>query len=50
MKDKEIRKLSKTELLWIIRDQQEEIEELKEEIKRINSNMTEVKAGGENND
>ena len=29
MTDKELRRLNKTELLWIIRDQEEEIEELK---------------------
>lgn len=32
MTDKELRKLSKTELLWIIRDQEAEILELKERL------------------
>lgn len=35
MTDKKLRKLNKTELLWIIRDQQAEIEELKAEILKL---------------
>ena len=32
MTDKKLRKLNKTELLWIIRDQEAEISELKEKL------------------
>lgn len=35
--DRELRKLSKTELLWIIRDQEEEILELKEKVENLTS-------------
>lgn len=35
MTDKQLRKLSKTELLWIIRDQEAEIAELKERLSAL---------------
>lgn len=35
MNDKRLHKLNKTELLWIIRDQEEELEELREYIKAL---------------
>ncbi len=35
MTDKKLRKLSKTELLWIIRDQEAEILELKERLAQL---------------
>lgn len=35
MTDKKLRKLSKTELLWIIRDQEAEIQELKNKLKAL---------------
>lgn len=42
MTDKEIRRLRKTELLWMIHDQEEEIRELKEKIAKL-----EERTGGE---
>ena len=39
MTDKELRKLNKTELLWIIRDQEEEIRELKKKIENVDDDI-----------
>lgn len=36
MTDKELKKLNKTELLWIIHDQEEEIIELKNQLEQVN--------------
>ncbi len=40
MTDKELRRLKKTELLWIIRDQEEEILELKKRLEKKESVST----------
>ncbi|MGN1133895.1 MAG: hypothetical protein ACI4RN_05495 [Oscillospiraceae bacterium] len=47
--DKKIKlnKLNKTELLWIIRDQQVEIEELKNELEKLRNEESDF--NGENN-
>lgn len=48
MTDKELRKLSKTELLWIIRDQEAEILELKERLSDLagSENVGDAECGG----
>lgn len=38
MDDKKLHRLNKTELLWIIRDQEAELEELREYVKRLGGN------------
>lgn len=42
MTDKELRKLNKTELLWIIRDQEEEIRELKKKMENMDDERRET--------
>lgn len=41
MTDKKLRKLNKTELLWIIRDQEAEISELKEKLGIVDEEASE---------
>lgn len=43
MTDRELRRLSKTELLWIIRDQEAEIEELKSQLGMVEEGSNEEK-------
>ena len=44
MTDKELKKLNKTELLWIIHDQEEEIIELKHKLKTFDVPEVEEKS------
>lgn len=44
MTDKELKKLNKTELLWIIHDQEEEIIELKNKLKTFDDSEVEEKS------
>lgn len=44
MTDKELKKLNKTELLWIIHDQEEEIIELKNKLKTFDVPEVEEKS------